>query len=153
MKVYKRNPLDLDLGGLEGLLLPALGVLVVLFIVLLLLGGSTSGVISARLIHNPLSLSANDSTILQVQVFNPTSQMAQDMVVQVNAPSAPLLSITPKRQTIPFLGSNETRTLEFLVLPVDAASNPFTPGSYVITVSTQLHGKPYETQLQVQVVK
>ncbi len=153
MKVYKRNPLDMDLGGIEGLLLPALGVLVVLFLAFLLIGGTNANVLSARLVQNPLSLSANDSTILQVHVYNPTAQMAQDMVVQVNAPSAPLLSISPKRQTIPFLGGDETRTLEFLVLPVDASGNPFTPGSYVITISTQLNGKPYDTQVQVNVVK
>ncbi|QQR92347.1 MAG: hypothetical protein IPJ89_04290 [Candidatus Iainarchaeum archaeon] len=153
MKVYKRNPLDMDLAGIEGLLLPALGVLILLFLAFLFLGGSSPNVVTARLVQNPLSLSANDSTVLQVQVSNPTSQMAQDMIVQVTAPSAPKLSITPKRQTIPFLGSNETRTLEFLVLPVDAASDPFTPGSYSITISTQLQGEPYTTQVKVQVVK
>ena len=153
MKIYKRNPLDLDLGGLEDYLLPALGVLVILLVLFLLMGNGNNSVLSAQLMKNPLSLSANDSTILQVHVTNPTGEMAQNVVVQVTAPSAPQLSISPKSQTIPLLGSNESRTLDFLILPVDAASNPFTPGSYQIQVKTQMNGTPYQTGLQINIVK
>jgi hypothetical protein len=90
MKIYKRNPLDIDLGGAEALILPAIAIIVVLLLGIWALGGANGTVISARLIQNPLTLSSNDSTLLQVQLSNPTAQMAQNVTVQVTAPSAPL---------------------------------------------------------------
>lgn len=153
MKIYKRNPLEMDLGGIENYLIPLLGIIVVLLLAWVLFGSGSTQVLSTQLIQNPISLSANDSTILRVHVFNPTAQMAQNTIVQVQAPSAPQLSISPKQQTIPLLGSNETRALEFLILPLDTASNPFTPGIYVIQVSTQLNGIAYQNQVQISIAK
>jgi hypothetical protein len=153
MRVYKRNPLDIDLGGMEGWIVPLIAGIIIIVLVLLLLGNVSAPVLSATLAHNPISLAANESTILQVQVSNPTAQMGQNLIVQVSAPSAPQLSLTPSKQTIAFLGTNETRNLEFLVIPIDGQATPFTPGTYTILISTQLNGKPYQLQVPVTISK
>lgn len=152
MKIYKQNPLDLDLGPLSGIFKPVVAIVVVL-VILLLLTTQTSGVLHARLVQNPISLSTNDSTMLYVVVVNPENSTVNNVVVSIAAPGSTQLSLYPAKQTIQTLGPQEERKLEFLISPVDASSTPFLPGTYRVDVSTQIAGKNYQTSVFVKVEK
>lgn len=152
MKIYKKNPLDMDLGPLAGLVKPALIVLV-LIVVFLVITTQTSNALHARLAQNPLSLSKNDSTMMYVVVLNPENVAVNNVVVSLNAPGSKQLSLYPTQQTIQTLGPQEERKLEFLVSPVDASTSPFLPGSYRIDISAKIGEKNYHTSVFVNVEK
>ncbi len=152
MKIYKQNPLDLDLGPLSGVIKPALVVLV-LVLVVMIVSTQTNNVLRAQLGQNPLFLSKNDSTMMQVQVANPENVPVNNVVVSLNAPGSKQLSLYPAKQTIQTLGPQEIRKLEFLVSPVDASTTPFLPGSYRMDITTQIAGKSYSTSVFVNVEK
>ncbi len=152
MKVYQNNPLDMDLGPLSGVAKPVL-VGVVLVILALILTTQTFNPLHAELKKNPLSLSANDSTILEVLVTNPTNNTINSVVVSLTAPGSTQLSLYPEKQTIQTLGPQETRKLEYLISPIDSATNPFYPGTYRVDVSTKISEKNYQTSVFVSVEK
>jgi hypothetical protein len=152
MKIYRGNPLEMDIGpiprGIKGVLLAAI-VIIILFAVYT----QTSNPLNAQLSQNPLSLSANDSTILHVNVTNPLRETIPSVSVSITTPGTKQLSIYPRTQTIQGLGPQEERALEFLVQPVDTKTNPFLPGTYRVDVSTKMNGKDYVTNVFVSVVK
>lgn len=152
MKVYKSNPLDIDLGPLSGVAKPAL-VILVLAILALILTTQTFNALHAELKQNPLSLSANDSTMLEVLVTNPMNTSVSNVVVSLAAPGSEQLSLYPEKLTIQTLGPQETRKLEFLISPVDATSVPFYPGTYRVDVSAKIGEKTYQTSVFVRVEK
>ncbi|MEK6902474.1 MAG: hypothetical protein AABX02_02710 [archaeon] len=152
MKVYNRNPLGIDLPPLESLVVP---IIVVLLLVggVLLFSNSTQTGLSARLIQNPIFLSANDSTILEVVLTNPTSATLSNIVLKTETLGSNQLSVYPAQQTIQSLGPNETRKLEFLVEPIDTPTSPFLPGNYRIDVKTMIQGQAYQTNVILTVEK
>jgi hypothetical protein len=152
MKVYKSNPLDIDMGPLSGMIKPLLAGIVVVALVLLVTT-QTSNVLHAQLMQNPLFLSQNDSTILSVLVTNPENVPVNNVVVSLYAPGSTQLSVYPAQQTIQTLGPQEVRKLEYLVSPVDSRTTPFLPGTYRVDVSTQINGKKYQTSVMVNVEK
>lgn len=152
MVVYKRGPLGLDLPPLDGLLLPMV-VLLILAVLFLAWPSTQPNALSARTLENPLFLSLNDSTILQVMVGNPTNESVSGIVVSAAAVGSNLLSVYPNTQTIPSLGPQESRILEFLVTPIDQSSAPFLPGTYRIDVKTKIANVPYQTSVAVNVQK
>lgn len=149
MAVYRKGILPEDLP------LPhILAGIVVLVALLLFLNLSTVTIpLSAELGKNPLHLAQNDSTILRVTVWCPCSVAQQNVLVTADAPAAPQLSVYPKQQTISSLGPNESRTLEFLVTPIDTETTPFLPGKYTIQVKMTLNGQNYELPVSVNVEK
>lgn len=152
MKVYQNNPLDMDLGPLSGVAKPVL-VGAVLVILALILTTQTFNPLHAELKKNPLSLSANDSTILEVLVTNPTNSTVNSVVVSLTAPGSTQLSLYPEKQTIQTLGPQETRKLEYLISPIDSTTNPFYPGTYRADVSTKISEKNYQTSVFVSIEK
>ena len=152
MKIYNQNPLDLNLGSLQGIgkIILALLLIIGLFWIL---SGAASPVLQAQLLQNPLHLSANESTILNVQLTNPNSTSVFNVIENITTPGSSQLSVYPVKQTIPMLGPQETRKLEFVVLPVDTKTNPFLPGTYRVDVSTALNEQPYQISVFVQVEK
>ncbi len=152
MKIYKSNPLDLDLGPLSGIFKPAAAIVVVL-VILLLLTTQANTVLHARLVQNPISLTNNDSTMLYVGVVNPENSTVNNVVVSLTAPGSTQLSLYPAKQTISTLGPQEERKLEFLISPIDAGSTPFLPGTYRVDITTQIAGKNYLTSVFVNVEK
>lgn len=152
MKIYKSNPLDMDLGPLSGMGKPILAGVVILAIILIA-STQTPNVVDAQLMQNPLFLSQNDSTILSVRITNPENMAVSSVVVSLNAPGSTQLSVYPAKQTIQTLGPQETRRLEFLIAPIDAQQTPFLPGTYRVDVSTQINEKKYQTSVFVNVEK
>lgn len=152
MKIYKQNPLDTDLGPLSGIIKPILVVLV-LVLVVVIISTQTSNVLHAQLAQNPLFLSKNDSTIMNVLVTNPENAAVNNVIVSLRALGSTQLSLYPAQQAIQTLGPQETRKLEFLVSPLNADSSPFLPGTYRIDISTQISGKNYSTNVFVNVEK
>lgn len=152
MKVYQSNPLDIDLGPLSGVAKPLLAT-VVLAILVLVFTMQTFNALHAELKQNPLSLSANDSTMLEVLVTNPANTSVSNIVVSLAAPGSEQLSLYPTQRTIQTLGPQETRKLEFLISPVDAASTPFFPGTYRVDVSAKIGEKTHQTSVFVRVEK
>jgi len=152
MKVYKNNPFDMDLGPFSGAAKPVL-VGIVLVILALILTTQTFNPLHAELKKNPLSLSANDSTILEVLVTNPTTTTLNNVVVSLSAPGSKQISLYPEKLSIPTLGPQETRKLEYLISPIDSTSYPFYPGTYRVDVITKISEKNYQTSVFVSVEK
>lgn len=152
MKIYKNNPLDVNLGPLSGLFKPAVAIVIVVVLVLLLTSQGNSA-LHARLVQNPISLTNNDSTMLYVGVVNPENTTVNNVVVSLTAPGSKQLSLYPAKQTIQTLGPQEERKLEFLISPIDAEATPFLPGTYRVDISTQIAGKNYQTSVFVSVEK
>ncbi len=148
MKIYKQgwNP------EWTNKLVPIIGILVVLFLLWMAFNPSAN-VLRATLNQSTLSLGENESTLMEVLVTNMSTTTQTSVVVTVNAPGSTQLSLQPTQQTIPTLGPEETRKLEFLVNPVDAESKPFLPGSYRIDVSAVLNEQTYLTHVFVSVKK
>ena len=152
MKVYTSNFLGMDLGPLSGVAKPLLAI-VVLAILVLVFTTQTFNALHAELKQNPLSLSANESTMLEVLVTNPTNGAVSNVIVSLAAPGSEQLSLYPEKQTIQTLGPQETRKLEFLISPIDSESEPFFPGTYRVDVSAKLGEKTYQTSVFVRVEK
>ena len=142
----------MDLGPLSGVIKPAL-VILVLVAVVLIVSNKTSNALHAQLGKNPLFLSKNDSTMMQVLVTNPENTAVNNVVVSLNAPGSTHLSLYPAKQTIQTLGPQEVRKLDFLISPIDSTSAPFLPGSYRVDITTQIAGKNYSTSVFVNVEK
>ena len=152
MKVYNKNPLGIELPPLDNLVLPII-ILLVFIGGFLIFSNATQTGLSARLIANPIFLSTNDSTILEVVLTNPTSTTLSNIVIKTETPGSDQLSVYPTQKIIQSLGPNETRKLEFLVAPIDTQTTPFLPGNYRIDVKTTIQGQAYQTNVILNVEK
>lgn len=152
MKVYNRNPLGIDLPPLDNLVVPIVILLIIVGAIAFFSGATQTG-LSARLITNPVFLSGNDSTILEVVMNNPSTTTLSNIVLKVETPGSNQLGVYPAQQVIQSLGPNETRKLEFLISPIDTQTKPFLPGNYRIDVKTTIQGQAYQTNVVLTVEK
>ncbi len=152
MKIYHQNPLDMRIGPLPetGKIILAIVIIATVFWIA---SGAATPVLNAQLEQNPLHLSTNDSTILQVLLTNPASTPQSNVKVTISTPGTTQLSVYPRTQTISRLGPQETRKLEFLIAPLNTPSNPFLPGTYRMDISTTLNNQTYLTSVFVNVEK
>lgn len=155
MKLYQRSLPGSELVSslIDGKWIPfVLGGLLIILIGLLL----TSGVgnpLALSFSKNPISLAQNDSTILEVEITNPGNEAAFGIVIAPQVINQEQLRISPESQTISSLGAQETRKLQFLVLPLNPDSNPFFPGNYRIDVKAEMNGKTYANYLFLEIEK
>jgi uncharacterized membrane protein len=151
MKIYQKNILGMDITTDK--LLLAIAVLLVIGLILVLGTNSLNTTLSAHLTQNPASLSANDSSILQVTLTNPVNTPINNLTITAQTPGSTQLSVYPKKQTISTLGPQERREMEFLVVPIDTTNNPFLPGTYRIDLQTTIEGKSYTNSVFLTVEK
>lgn len=141
MKLYQKKPLGIEPPKGWEKIIGILFALIILVVLFGLLDFTIGGATQSKLIQNPLSLSQNESTILEVIVKNNTGESATNVTISANTPASETISITPNEQTIPILGMGESRKLEFLVVPLNPKSNPFYPGTYRIDITTNINNK------------
>ncbi|MDP2666138.1 MAG: hypothetical protein Q8P05_01395 [Candidatus Diapherotrites archaeon] len=130
----------------------ALGIVLLVLIGALLLDGATQP-IALSFSKNPVSLSQNESTVLEVTISNPTGQPTYGLVIRPTVIDQEQVSISPEQQTISSLGAQEKRKLQFLVLPLNPTSHPFLPGSYRIEVSVGMNEQSYSQAIFLNVEK
>ncbi len=152
MKVYNHNPLGIESPPLDNWIIPLIILLLIVGIYVAVYGANPNPV-SARLLKPTIRLSTNESTILHVFVTNPFPETQSNIPVNVDAPGSTKISIHPKTQTIDTLGSNESRKLEFAVVPIDEKTSPFLPGTYKIDVSVKMNNQTYQTRTFIEVEK
>lgn len=150
MKIYSNSALG-DIP-LDKIILGVL-ILVVLGFIVLALQTSISTTISATLTKNPISLGKEESSVLHVVLTNPSSSPQTNVKVSTQTLGTTQLGVYPSSQTIPTLGPQETRELDYLIVPIDAKSNPFIPGNYRLDVEATVEGKKYPTSVFVTVTK
>jgi hypothetical protein len=150
MRIYSNNPLG-DIP-LDKIILGVLIIVVVGFIVLAL-QTSVNTTLSAKLTKNPISLGKEESSVLHVVLTNPSSSPQSNVKVTTQTLGTTQLGVYPSAQTIPTLGPQETRELDFLIVPIDAPSNPFIPGNYRLDVEASVEGKKYPVSVFVTVTK
>lgn len=150
MKIYQGGSLgDLPLDKI------GIGILVIIVagILVMSIQGTVYAPLSATLIQNPVSLSKNESTVLHVGLTNPSANPQTNVIVSTQTLGTTQLSIYPQKQTVSTLGPQETRELDFLIVPIDAESKPFLPGNYRIDIQTEIEGKKYPVSVFLTVTK
>jgi hypothetical protein len=92
-------------------------------------------------------ISADEQTTLYVTVTNTGATDASDALLVVEAADRTSIAISPAKAEIGVLEKSGSRTLEFLVNPV----NDVWPGKYIIKASFTVNGRLYEKQATLTV--
>ncbi|MFH0970766.1 MAG: hypothetical protein V1776_04895 [Candidatus Diapherotrites archaeon] len=151
MKIYQKELIGIDLPWDKiGM---GIGIIILLFAGWILFNSSTGNVVYATLGKNPISLIKDDATILHVKLTNPTNESVSNIVVLTETTGTNQLSVFPQQKTISQLGPQESREMEFNVVPLDPENNPFLPGTYRIDVRTTLNNTIYQTSVFLNVEK
>ncbi|MEK6970925.1 MAG: hypothetical protein AABW68_04540 [archaeon] len=151
MKIYSHALLgDIPLEKIGIALLILGGIALLLFL------GLPNGIhspISATLQPNPISLGKEESALLHVILTNPTNIPQENVKITTQTLGTDQLSLFPAHHTIAALGPQETREVDFLILPMDTEARPFVPGNYRIDIQTIIEGKTYALNVFVTVTK
>ncbi len=105
--------------------------------------------ITASFTINPLDTAKEQSTVLKVRVFNPTSGAVDDSVIRIEPIDSASLIVFPTVERIPRIGGNEFREFLFSVRP-----NPNTktvPGTYKIRIIFQLGTAEFEQETVLEI--
>lgn len=132
---------------------PVIGVAAAIFVfavaVVLVLPALQPRAIEASLDRNPLDLKDGMTAYLTVTIRNVTGATANDVVVSVKTEASDAITIFPPERTIVTLGSGEKRTLSLFAISPNPAA-PVYSGTYFITVSTEMNGKPFSEQVALE---
>ncbi|MBI4043348.1 MAG: hypothetical protein HY393_00895 [Candidatus Diapherotrites archaeon] len=129
-----------------------LGVLVVLLLVAWMAYTLfTTPVLRASFSRNPLNVSLEPQTLLEVQVSNPTQSPAVNVIIEGKAISPRFISMYPQRHALAQLGPNETRTVYFLVHPLNRENDPLLGGEYGLLVRAYLNGESFDAKTMLKI--
>src|SRR3989344_4884940 len=131
-----------------------IALIIIVLIAFFLINFVQTKAVSLSFKDNPLNVSKvkDASTILVVAVNNVTKETAENVFVEVKAVDFKSISIDKdesKTEKIELLGKGESRTLKFIVSPVEKET--ILEGSYIIEVKALINGEEFNEKISLEI--
>jgi len=156
MKLYNNFGFNFSFEKIKKPLIIGLTIIIIVLAFIALNGFLQPKALVLSFSENPLTITkeGKNYTVLSITITNTLNETAENIKLIVKPIDSTALSINSekeKEESLTILGANESRTLKFIVMPVD--SEKILQGKYKIQAILYLNSKEFKEETTLEIIK